>query len=211
MKKLSKLLIVLGLIVTTNTYAEELGLKLSNLNLGPAAKGKDKGGSGDGIHKGLIQFDASFTLGGHGAVAPATSTGFGVAPGAMFNVDVAVHPYASVGGYFGIFGEIGGGRGLGVTVNTGGVGIGVGARGVFHIYQLIADKTNTKVDASKLDFYFPLHMGVLIGTAGGTRAGFAIGAGLGVRYYFTDMIGIMSEVGWLETSVFKVGLAMKFK
>lgn len=204
MKKLSKLLIVLGLIVTTNTYAEELGLKLSNLNLGPAAKGKDKGGGGEGIHKGLIQFDASFTIGGHGAVAPRTGFGVGVAasPGGLFNVDVAVHPYASVGGYFGIMGQ------------SGIIGISVGARGVFHIYQLIADKTNTKVSASDLDFYFPLHMGALIGVGskgGGSAAGFSVGGGLGVRYYFTDMIGIVSEVGWLEQSVFKVGLAMKFK
>src|SRR3954468_13582889 len=104
MKKLSKLLLVLGLIVTTNTFAEELGLKLANLNLGQAAKGKDKGGSGDGINKGQVQFDIAFTVGGHGPVAGRGFTNggavFGVAalPGAMFNVNVAVHPYASVGG-----------------------------------------------------------------------------------------------------------------
>lgn len=41
MKKLVKLVLVLAVVMfTTNTFAEELGLKISNLNLAPAAKEK---------------------------------------------------------------------------------------------------------------------------------------------------------------------------
>jgi hypothetical protein len=210
MKKLIKLLMVLGVIsLASNTFAEELGLKMSNLNLYKLPAAKDKSGSG-GIEKKLVQFDVGFILGGHGPVAGRGFRNggslFGVSafPGVMFNVDVAVHPYASVGGYFGVAGQ----------PNVG-VGIAVGARGVFHIYQLIADKAHTKVDPGDLDFYFPFHMGTIIGippsgSGGGAGAGFAVGGGLGVRYYFTPMIGIMTEVGWLEMSVWKLGLAMKF-
>ena len=43
MKKLVKLVLVLAVVMfTTNTFAEELGLKISNLNLAPAAKEKKK-------------------------------------------------------------------------------------------------------------------------------------------------------------------------
>lgn len=205
MKKSIKLSIVLlAIAFTTNSFSEELGLKMSNMNL-YAAKSKSSKSSSGGIEKGTIQIDASFNLGSHGGFAGKRSAfgfyGFGIGfrPGFTLNVDFAVHPYASVGGYIGMDGRY----------KT--FGIGVGARGVFHIYQLIADKANTKVDPGKLDFYFPLHIGGIIYTSkgGGTSGGFTMGGGLGVRYYFTDKFGIMAETGWLEMSVAKVGLSVK--
>jgi hypothetical protein len=205
-------LVLVVMACATNTFGGELGLKMANFNYKPEAVSA-KGGGGGGIDKGLIQFDIGFTIGGHGAVAgPAKSAAIGALPGVMFNVDVAVHKYASVGGYFGIYGgKYGASYYYGFSNKV--IGIGIGARGVFHIYQLIADKTNTKVSADNLDFYFPMHIGGIIAigrNGGGTSGGFQIGGGLGVRYYFTDMLGVMSEVGWLETSVWKVGLALKF-
>lgn len=206
MKKLMKLFTVLAIVMfTSNTFAEELGLKMANLNLyAPAAKVK-KESSGGGIQKGTMQLDVSFNLGAHTAFAGrrnynAGYVGVGFVPGVTVNFDYAVHPYASVGGYVGF-----GGR---YHVAT----IGVGVRGVFHIYQLISDKAGTKVDPGKLDFYFPFHVGALIAIpkGGGTYAGATAGGGLGVRYYFTKNLGIMAEVGWLEMSVAKVGFSFKF-
>ena len=209
MKKLMKLFTVLAIVMfTSNTFASELGLKVANLNLyAPAAKSKKSSGSGEGIEKGTMQLDVSFNLGSHGAIAGrggfVRGIGVGFVPGATINFDYAVHPYASVGAYVGF-----GGR-----YKT--AAIGVGVRGVFHIYQLIADKANTKVSPGDLDFYFPLHVGALIAVTsksngGGTYAGASFGGGLGVRYYFTKNVGIMGEVGWLEMAVCKVGAAFKF-
>ncbi len=204
MKKLIKLFTVLAIVLcTSNTFASELGLKMSNLNLyAPAAKDKSSGSSG-GIEKGTMQLDVSFNLGAHTAFSGRKGYGYvgvGFVPGVTVNFDYAVHPYASVGGYFGF-----GGR---YHVAT----IGVGVRGVFHIYQLISDKASTKVDPGKLDFYFPFHVGALIAIpkGGGTFAGATAGGGLGVRYYFTNNVGIMTEVGWLEMSVCKIGFSFKF-
>ena len=206
MKKLMKLFTVVAIVMfSTNTFAEQLGLKMTNLNLyAPAAKSKKSSGSGGGIEKGTMQLDVAFNLGSHGAIAGrggfARGIGVGFVPGVTINFDYAVHPYASVGGYVG----------FGARYKV--AQIGVGARGVFHIYQLISDKAGTKVDPGKLDFYFPLHIGAVIATSkgGGTAAGASFGGGLGVRYYFTNNIGIVGEVGWLELAVAKVGFAFKF-
>ncbi len=212
MKKLMKLFTVVAIVMfSTNTFAEQLGLKMTNLNLyAPAAKSKKSSGSGGGIEKGTMQLDVAFNLGSHsgfGRKAVFSGVGIGFSPGVTVNFDYAVHPYASIGGYVG-FG--GGGKAYGTLVK--GSYVGVGARGVFHIYQLISDKAGTKVDPGKLDFYFPFHVGaiILIPKGGGTVAGASVGGGLGVRYYFTKNVGIMSEVGWLELTVCKIGAAFKF-
>ena len=225
MKKLIKLFFVLAVITfATNTFASELGLKAANLNLSaPAAKSK-KSSSGGGIEKGDIQIDANFIAGtnwplvfrgpggyggGYYGFGGFSYYGFG-GLGLLVNIDYAVHPYASVGGYFGLVGFPSAGH-------RGSLGVGFGVRGVFHIYQLIADKTSTKVDPGKLDFYTTIHLGgnIYAGTAssvdgsGFQGGGPSFGWGLGVRYYFNDRIGINTQVGWLEMSVFKVGLAVK--
>jgi hypothetical protein len=204
MKNLVKSIVVLAVVLfSTNTFASEVGLQMSNLNMyAPAAKSKPAS-SGGGIEKGTMQLDVAFNLGSHGAFGGAfrgTAFGVGFVPGVTINFDYAVHPYASVGGYLG----------FGARYKV--ASIGVGARGVFHIYQLISDKANTKVDPGKLDFYFPFHVGAVIATSkgGGTGAGASVGGGLGVRYYFTKNIGVMFETGWLELAVAKVGMAVKF-
>ncbi|HOY41674.1 MAG TPA: hypothetical protein PLX60_07425 [Chitinophagales bacterium] len=218
MKKLMKLFTVLAIVMfTSNTFASELGLKMANLNLyAPAAKSKKSSSSSGGIEKGTMQLDVSFNLGSHSGFGKKSAFGFGgvgvgFSPGVTVNFDYAVHSYASVGGYIGF----GGG---GVAAGGGkikGAYIGIGARGVFHIYQLISDKAGTKVDPGKLDFYFPFHVGATIlipgkNTGGKTTAGATVGGGLGVRYYFTKNLGIVSEVGWLELALFKVGFSFKF-
>ena len=160
-------------------------------------------------------------MGGHGPVAGQYNgyygPGFryrvgvtGLRPGTTINVDVAVHPYVSVGGYFGLDGGRDNYRGF--PAGDPKIGVAFGARAVFHIYQLIADKTNTKADPAKLDFYFPFHMGGIIYKYrnGYHYGGFSVGAGLGLRYYFATHVGVLFEVGWLEMSVAKIGFSFKF-
>lgn len=220
MKKTIKLFAVLmAVMFATSTYATELGINMANLNLAPAAKSKGSSSSG-GIKKGDIQIDANFIAGstspffvgnGFGGFGGFGRFGgyYGIGGlGLLVNVDGAVHPYASVGGYMGF---------VGYPRNKSSFGVGFGVRGVFHIYQLISDKANTKVDPSKLDFYTTLHLGGILYAGsknsfegkGYQAGGVKFGWGLGVRYYFTDRIGINSEIGWLEMSVFKLGLAVK--
>ncbi len=206
MKNQIKLFTVLAIVFfAANTFASEIGLSTKGMQLyAPTAKGSKS--SGGGIQKGDMQLDVSFNLGSHGAFGRRGYYGYGYRagvgfiPGATINFDYAVHPYASVGGYLGF-----GGR-----YHT--VHIAVGARATFHIYQLISDKAGTKVDPSKLDFYFPFHVGAIVSKTSGYKAyaGASVGGGLGLRYYFTDNVGIMTELGWLEMSIFKVGAAFKF-
>lgn len=204
MKSITKLLAVCTIVLMSTNLFAEVGMNMSNLNLyAPAAKSKGSS-SGGGIEKGDMQLDVAFNLGSHGALAGKggfyRGAGVGFVPGVTINFDYAVHKYASVGGYVGF-----GGRYKAIH-------IAAGARGVFHIYQLIADKASTKVDPGKLDFYFPFHIGAVVVKPSGYKAyaGASFGGGLGVRYYFTDMVGVMGEVGWLEMSVFKVGAAFRF-
>lgn len=202
MKSITKQLITFAFVLLSTSLFAEVGLKMSNLNY--AAKEKNTSNSSGGIEKGDMQLDVAFNLGSHGAIAGrggfVRGIGVGFVPGVTINFDYAVHKYASVGGYVGFGGRY-------KTIQ-----IGAGVRGVFHIYQLIADKANTKVDPAKLDFYFPLHIGAVVSKTSGYKAyaGASFGGGFGVRYYFTDKVGIMGEVGWLEMTVFKAGAAFKF-
>ena len=172
MKKSIKLIaLFVAITFVTNSFASELGIKMSNLNLvnyKPASK--DKSSSG-GIEKGLVQLDFSFTanagtsrlyFGRRGYYGGGTGWYYGsfVRPGFLLNIDGAVHKYVSVGGYIGFDASVGrtGYYGTGSYSPT--LGVGFGARGVFHIYQLIADKSsNAKVDPGKLDFYAAVHLG----------------------------------------------------
>ena len=231
MKKSITLFTLLTLLFfTSNSFAEQLGLKVSNLNLSVAAD-KEKKSSSTGIHKGLVQLDLSLNLGSNGPfyinnhykkgypVGYAYRFGIGFRPGFTLNVDVAVHKYVSVGGYFGLDASVINHSFHGYTYSDRNVGVAFGARGVFHIYQLIADKSNTKVSPGKLDFYLALHIGGIIYfntnndfiNAGYSRSygGLSVGPSLGVRYYFNNRIGILGEVGWNEMSIFKLGLAVK--
>ncbi|MEZ5026205.1 MAG: hypothetical protein R2739_06460 [Chitinophagales bacterium] len=205
MKNLVKLSLVLAIVFfTANIFASEIGMSTSNMKLySPMAKSKSS--SSGGIQKGDMQLDVSFNLGSHGGFGRRGYyswgyRGVGFIPGATINFDYAVHPYASVGAYLGF-----GGRNHTAVIGT-------GVRAVFHIYQLISDKAGTKVDPGKLDFYFPFHVGAIISKTKGYKsyASATVGGGFGVRYYFTKNVGIMSEVGWLELAVFKVGAAFKF-
>ena len=135
-------------------------------------------------------------------------------------MDYAASPYFGIGGWFTFSGKK-----YGKFVSDSVLGIldykkyrsfGFGMRGVFHLYQLISEKGNTKLDADKFDFYIPLAIG------GGFRlrdrnipgdkvsGGAIVGSGIGLSYYFTEHIGGNLEAGYLEGSYGKIGLVFKF-
>ncbi|MBD8387395.1 hypothetical protein [Dysgonomonas sp. BGC7] len=83
----------------------------------------------------------------------------------------------------------------------------IGARGALH-YQLV----------DKLDTYAGLALGydIVSGSTSGAYDGYSasasgidFGAFLGARYYFTDKLAGMAELGY-DLAVFKIGIAYKF-
>jgi len=154
------------------------------------------------IEKGSFVIQPDLNLGGYGLVGWG---GFGF--GATLNLEYAVHDYASVGGYVGYS-----------TIARSGTNfhrIGFGARGVFHFWNLIDDKTSGNLRSDVVDFYFPLHLGYHIYKFdksyywAGSSGKFRMGAGLGVRYFFNEKIGINLEVGGMEMSWSKLGVTIK--
>jgi hypothetical protein len=228
--KTSIFTILLLVLITNYTYAKEPALSTAGSSMYKPAAEK-KASSSEGIYKGLIQLDLSLNLGSNGPFYTGNKYkrgrvagynyryGVGFRPGFTLNIDGAVHPYVSIGGYFGMDGSVNNNFVNGFAYTDRNVGITFGARGVFHIYQLIWKKANTKVNPGKLDFYAALHMGgiIYINTnnafvdAGYSRTygGFSAGPSVGVRYYFNSKIGILGEFGWNEMSVAKIGMAVK--
>ena len=161
----------------------------------------------EGIHKGFIQLDVNFNFGSHYAFTGRKSDSLslksyrlGFRPGIIVNFDIAAHPYFSVGIY------------IGYDVGQKQAGIGVGGRGVFHLYQLIYQKKHTKMNPANLDVYIPVHGGAIIrvGKGTGTYVGATGGGGIGIRYYFFNHLGVNFEAGWLEMTIVKLGMAVKF-
>ena len=229
MKKSIKLFaLFVAITFATNTFASELGIKMANLHLAPPAK-SSKSNSSSGIEKGLVQLDFSFTanagssrlyIGRRGYYGSSTGWYYGsfIRPGFLLNIDGAVHKYVSVGGYIGFDASVGRTGFYGISYSPT-LGVGFGARGVFHIYQLISDKANAKADPGKLDFYAAVHLGgnllfgkYILNDSGNKTVygGLSAGVAVGVRYYFTPKFGVVGQVGYGEMgSFFKAGLAVK--
>ena len=147
--------------------------------------------------KGDLVIQPSLMLGAYGPVDRYSNGNWG---GVMLNVDYAVIDYLSVGGYVGFSGAD--------TYNS----IGVGARGVFHWWQLIDDKGSRDLKSDKFDLYMPFFVGLrFVNGKDGTLTDndFFPGIGLGARYYFNDKIGLAFEFGGLEMSSAKLGVSIK--
>jgi hypothetical protein len=145
---------------------------------------------------------------------------FGFIPGVTVNMDYAASKYFGIGGWFTFSGKsFNKADSTDILFNFKYRSFGVGVRGVFHLYQLISEKGNTKLDAEKFDVYIPLSIG------GGFRlkskdsylleyqkfkGGAIVGAGIGMSYYFVEHIGANLEAGYLECSYAKIGLVFKF-
>lgn len=225
MKKLMKLFTVLAIVMyTSNTFAEELGLKMSNFNLyAPAAKSKKSSGSGKAfegkgskqisIGVGLSSYIGAFGKGGfysylgnRGYYYYSGRSAFWYSGTLSVQAEFGVHDYVGVGLVTGL-----GGRSY---YGTGVLYVPVGVLANFHFFQLIADKKNLGV-GDKLDLYVGLNFGTGLGVnfykgGGGNTVGGIIFAGpqFGVKYFFNDKIGIYSEVGYGK-SIFEAGVSIK--
>ncbi|MFN8281724.1 MAG: hypothetical protein U0U67_00815 [Chitinophagales bacterium] len=142
--------------------------------------------------------------------------GLGFIPGVTLNMDYAASKYFGIGGWFTFSGKRYGTDLSGTSGYYKYRNFGVGMRGVFHLYQLISEKGNAKLDADKFDVYIPLAIGGGFRLADKNipgdkfRAGAIVGSGIGVSYYFVEHIGGNLEAGYLEGSYAKLGLVFKF-
>lgn len=151
------------------------------------------------VEKGDVVLQPALNLGAYGPFNRYSNGSWG---GAMLNTDFAVHDYVSVGPY------------LGFNSGNGFTSIGVGARGVFHWWQLIDDRGSGRLRSDEIDFYLPFYVGFRkVRTNEGsiieTKDDFFPGIGIGFRYYFNENIGIAFEFGGLEMSSAKLGVAIK--
>ena len=143
----------------------------------------------------------------------------GFIPGVTMNMDYAASPYFSIGGWFTFNGRSYTKDSSSVLFDLKYRSFGIGMRGVFHLYQLISEKGNTKLDADKFDVYIPLSIGggFRLKSKGSSLAEFQkfkggaiVGSGIGMTYYFVEHIGANLEAGYCEGSYAKIGLAFKF-
>jgi hypothetical protein len=198
MMKLFKI-ILLALSVIALTLPAEAGV---GLNYSAMVKDKTpKGESSGAVSKGMVILQPDFNLGSHGGLRRGYDD---FVLGFTFNADFGVHEYISVGPYLG-FGGAGGDRQF-----------AVGARGVFHWWQLLDNKAGKDLKSNKIDFYLPLHLGVHVfshrhinGSGRYRDASFGTGVGLGFRYYFSPAFGVNLEWGWQEMSFAKIGVQFK--
>ncbi len=119
-----------------------------------------------------------------------------------FQGEFGVHDYVGVGFTTGV----GGGAGLGWSYGYPEVNVPIGVIANFHFFQLIADKTSKDIHSDKLDVYAGLNVGSGIAAqfwSSGTRiipiafGGFQVG----LRYYFTDKLGVNAELGYGKSLV----------
>lgn len=150
------------------------------------------------VEKGDVVLQPALNLGAYGPFKRYESVSWG---GVIFNADFAVHDYISVGPY------------IGFNSGDGYSSVGVGARGVFHWWQLIDDRRSGRLRSDQIDFYLPFFVGFrnVRSNDGSVRVDddFWPGLGLGFRYYFNDNLGIAFEFGGMEMSTAKLGLAIK--
>lgn len=207
MRKVQAIL-ALAVVMLTAGYASASGLGLNYEKFENFSTTATKA-SGDGAaHKGMVILQPDFNIGAHhGFYGGIGAFGYyGFVPGFTFNVDFGVHDYVSVGPYIGF-----GGR-------SGYMDMAVGARAVFHWWQLLDDKVNADLLSDKIDFYFPVNIGIRMDRWKGYywdkpgkewRFRANGGAGLGIRYYFVEKFGVNFEWGYQEMSWAKFGLTVK--
>ena len=206
---MKRILVIFALIVAMSGLnqaiaSEQLGLQLKSFELYSPAESQASGDGGDGAaHKGMIILQPDLNVGSHLGFGKWGKGYYGVGvfvPGFTFNVDFGVHDYVSVGPYIGF-----GGR-------NGFAHMAVGARGVFHWWQLMDDKVSGDLHSDKIDFYLPVHFGIAMSRHKSFdnvwRVGGNGGGGLGFRYYFVKKFGMNVEWGWQEMSWLKFGLTV---
>ncbi|MEN9447912.1 MAG: hypothetical protein RJA25_1202 [Bacteroidota bacterium] len=223
MKKSVKLFAFIAIVLfTTSTYAEQLGLKVSNLNTYAAAKGK-KSSSGGGafagkgskqinIGVGLSSYIGAFGKGGFSRYGGGGYYGgwggwggFWYSGTLSLQAEFGVHDYVGVGLVTGLGGRAFGGGGI--------FYLPVGILTNFHFMQMIGDRKGVAI-ADKLDVYVGLNFGTGLGVTTSKGGGSAVsgiifaGPQFGVKYFFTDKIGVYTELGYGK-SIWEDGVSIK--
>lgn len=218
MKKLIKSIIVLAaIILTSNTFASEMGINMSKMNMYAASKPAKSSGGGKAfegkgskiitIGLGLSSYIGEVSKGGF-----ASYYGGGLGFGSFFysgtlsvQAEFGVHDYVGVGLCTGIGGRSFSGGGGGVLY----VPIGILAN--FHFFQLIADKKNVAI-GDKLDLFVGLNVGsgiaAYLPNSKTVNGIIFAGPQFGVRYFFTEKIGVNFEVGYGK-SIVEGGVSIK--
>ena len=112
-----------------------------------------------------------------------------------FQGEFGIHKYLGLGFTTGI-----GGRGSLRNDYAGEMNIPIGMIFNFHFYQLIADKSAKNIHADQLDIYAGLSAGSGVAIAYYSDFTRVVpiafgGVHLGIRYYFTPMVGVNLEAG----------------
>lgn len=196
--QLKSILVVLSVMMLTMAAQAEVGLNYANYAKKKTSKSKASGDAAS--EKGDFVIQADFNIGGTYRYLYG-----GFAPGVTLNLDYNVHQYAGVGAY------------AAANFSKYYTQFAVGARGVFHWWQLLDDKIDADLKADKIDFYLPLHLGVRMVKYkddvwyddNKLYVNFNAGSGLGFRYYFIPSIGMNLEWGWQELSWAKIGVQFK--
>lgn len=217
-----KLMVIATIMLfSANTFAEELGLNMSNMTRSYAASKKSKSSGGDkafegkgsktvSIGLGMSSYLGAFGKGGFyrygGYYYGGYNYGFWYSGTLSVQAEFGVHDYVGIGLVTGIGGRNyrGGGGVLYVPV-------GIFAN--FHFYQLIEDKTSKDIHGDKLDLYAGLNVGsgLAVGfpadnsTIGGMLF---VGPQFGVKYFFKPKIGVYAEFGYGK-SLLEAGLSFK--
>jgi len=118
-----------------------------------------------------------------------------------FQGEFGIHDYVGIGFTTGVGGRAGYYWGVYGYGNDGEVNVPIGVIANFHFFQLIADKTGKDIHSDKLDVYAGVNLG------GGIAAQFFGdgstqiipiafgGVHAGVRYYFSEHVGVNGEIG----------------
>ena len=103
----------------------------------------------------------------------------------------------SIQGEFGVHDYVGVGFTTGIGFARSEVNFPIGAMGNFHFYKLIDDKTSSDIHSSKLDIYAGLSVGTGVSIiSSDAYAMLFVGPQIGIRYYFSEMLGVYFESGY---------------
>lgn len=134
-----------------------------------------------------------------------------------FQGEFGIHKYVGLGFTTGVGGrtrgEKKGGKDELYYKYSGEVNVPIGMLVNFHFYQLIADNSSKNIHADKLDIYAGANLGSGLAftyyenTSRTTPLAFG-GLQVGIRYYFTEKVGVNGEFGWGK-SIVNVGFVFK--
>ncbi|MBK8353304.1 MAG: hypothetical protein IPL21_17100 [Saprospirales bacterium] len=220
MKKLMKLMVAVTIVLfSTNTFAEELGLKLSSF-AAPKKSAKssaDKAFEGKGsktvsLGLGMSSYLGTFGSGGYSSYFGGRGYYGGLYGGFWYSGTLSVQAEFGVHDYVGV-GIVTGVGGRNYRGGGGVLYVPVGIFANFHFFQLIEDKTSKDIHGDKLDLYAGLNVGSGLAVsfpASSSNIGgmLFVGPQVGVKYFFKPKIGVYAEVGYGK-SLMEAGISFK--